>query len=138
MSARSQLEGSVYRNHERIGEYLRRIEAGRSPVETVFDLDARDRKTQFVAGSLGNGKSLDRGRWRRSFGEPIEADFGELLGRLRAADLIEDDGARIALTEWGRLVYDRVMLCFYPERARTWLASRPAPRTRGATSSALP
>lgn len=137
MSARSQLAGSVYRNHERFGEYLRRVEAGRSPVESVFDLDPRDRKTQFVAGTLGNAKPLPRERYERAFGAPIEHDFDALLARLAEAGLVEDDGARISLSETGRLVYDRVLLCFYPERARGWLAARPAPAARP-VAAALP
>ena len=41
--------------------------------------------------------------------------------RLRRAELIEDAAAGIVLTELGKLVYDRVLLCFYPERAKRWL-----------------
>ena len=121
MSARSQLGNVVYRNHERCETYLQRVERGLSPVETVFHLDVADRKTQFVAGSLGCGKALSRVAYEHAFGASIDTDFGELLERLRHAELIEDDGARVVLTEPGKLVYDRVLLCFYPERAKRWL-----------------
>ena len=130
MSARSQLAGTVYRNHERFDAYLDCVEQGHSPVESVFELDEQDQRMQFVAGSLGNGKPLGRGAYQRRFGAGIDAHFGELLGRLRGAGLIDDDGARIALTELGLLVYDRVLLCFYPARAqgwtRDWVASQQA------------
>jgi len=121
MSARSQLANTVYRNHERFDVYLDRVEQGLSPVESVFELDEHDQRTQFVAGSLGNGKPLDRAAYERRFGAGIDAHFGELLGRLRGAGLIDDDGARITLTELGLLVYDRVLQCFYPARAQRWL-----------------
>ena len=121
MSARSQLGDVVYRNHERPETYLQRVERSLSPVETVFHLDVADRKTQFVAGSLGCGKALSRVAYEHAFGASIDTDFGELLERLRHAELIEDDGARVVLTEPGKLVYDRVLLCFYPERAKRWL-----------------
>jgi oxygen-independent coproporphyrinogen-3 oxidase len=121
MSARSQLGNVVYRNHERCETYLQRVEQGLSPVETVFHLDVADRKTQFVAGSLGCGKALVRAAYEHAFGASIDTDFGELIERLRHAELIEDDGARVVLTETGKLVYDRVLLCFYPERAKRWL-----------------
>ena len=121
MSARSQLGNVVYRNHERSETYLQRVERSLSPVETVFQLDAEDRKAQLIAGSLGAGKVLWRAAYENAIGASIDGDFGELLERLRAAGLIEDDGSRIVLTETGELVYDRVLLCFYPERAKRWL-----------------
>jgi oxygen-independent coproporphyrinogen-3 oxidase len=121
MSARSQLAGAVYRNHERLGVYQSRVEKGLSPVESVFELDEDDQKTQFVAGSLGNSRPLDRAAWQRRFGSEIGSDFGKVLERLSGGGLIEDDGARIRLTELGRLVYDRVLQCFYPARAQRWL-----------------
>ena len=126
MSARSQLAHTVYRNHERFDVYLDRVEQNRSPVESVFELDEHDQRTQFVAGSLGSGKPLDRADYQLRFGSGIDADFGELLGRLRGAGLIDDDGARITLTELGLLVYDRVLLGFYPARAKRWLREWPA------------
>jgi len=109
-----------------------RVEAGLSPVESIFELDTEDLKTQFVAGSLGNGRPLDRARYRQTFGVSIDDDFGKRLERLRGAALLEDDRERIVLTETGMLVYDRVLLCFYPERAKGWLRSRIAsPRRAG-------
>ncbi len=135
MSARSQLGHAVYRNHERSDVYMQRVEQGLSPVETVFDLDVRDRKTQFVAGSLGNGKALERAAYERTFGASIDTDFDELLARLRSAELIDDDNVRIVLTETGKLVYDRVLLCFYPERTTRWLQNWAAtPRRSPATA----
>jgi oxygen-independent coproporphyrinogen III oxidase len=128
MSARSQLGSVVYRNHERSDTYMQRVERGLSPVETVFNLDGADRKTQFISGSLGSGRALDRAAYESAFGASIDADFDELLERLRGAELIEDDGARIVLTETGKLVYDRVLLCFYPEHAKRWLREWAASR----------
>ena len=130
MSARSQLGHAVYRNHERSEVYMQRVEQGRSPVESVFELHVRDRKTQFVASSLCNGKPLERAAYERTFGAPIDADFDELLERLRGAELIDDDNVRIVLTETGMLVYDRVLLCFYPHRAQGWLQTWAAHATR--------
>jgi oxygen-independent coproporphyrinogen-3 oxidase len=121
MSARSQLGCAVYRNHERTDVYMQRVEQGHSPVESVFELQVPDRKTQFVASSLGNGKPLDRAAYEHTFGVSIDTDFDELLERLRSAELIDDDNVRIVLTDTGMLVYDRVLLCFYPQRARSWL-----------------
>lgn len=128
MSARSQLEGTVYRNHERSKIYVERMEQGSSPVETVFPLDLADRKTQFVAASLGNGLPLDRRAYERIFSTSFEADFGDVLVRLRGGDLVAENDAGLCLTEIGKLVYDRILLCFYPPRARAWLSGPAQPK----------
>jgi oxygen-independent coproporphyrinogen III oxidase len=126
MSARSHLRTTIYRNHDRIHEYIRRIEAGVSPVEQVFRLGPEDLRTQFVARSLGDGKALEREAYERAFGHTIEDDFGAVLARLIAADLVADRGAQLVMTDLGRLVYDRVMLQFYPTHAIDWLWAQAA------------
>src|SRR5207249_6414703 len=89
-----------------------------------FDFEEDDSMTQFIARSLGDGRSLHRAEYERTFGRAIDTDFGPLLDRLRHAALIDDDGATLVLAERGKLVYDLVTLAFYPERARAWLAGR--------------
>ncbi len=124
MSARSQLGRAVYRNHDNADEYVRRVEAGLSPVQSVFDLETDDLKTQFIAGSLANGRPLDRAAYAAAFGASIDHDYGARLERLRGAELVEDDGVRITLTELGKLVYDRLLMGFYSRRAHGWLDSQ--------------
>jgi oxygen-independent coproporphyrinogen-3 oxidase len=124
MSARSHLGYTEYRNHPRFETYLDRVEHGVSPVEQVYVLEDADRKTQFVTRSLGDGRPLVRAEYAGAFGVPIEQDYGDLIGRLEDAGLIEDDGKALALSETGRLVYDRVTLCFYPPKAQRWLLER--------------
>jgi oxygen-independent coproporphyrinogen-3 oxidase len=124
MSARSHVGYTVYRNHDQLDVYLGRVEGGVSPVEQVFPLAEDDRMTQFVARTLGDGRKLERAGWLRTFGRPLEEDFGGVLARLADGGLVADDGATIALTERGKLVYDLVTLAFYPKRAQEWLAAR--------------
>jgi coproporphyrinogen III oxidase-like Fe-S oxidoreductase len=124
MSARSHLGRTVYRNHEIHDRYVDRIETGQSPVEQVFPLAEEDLMTQFVARSLGDGRPLARAGYEATFGRPIDADFGDVLARLRDGGLVVDDGEVIALSDGGALLYDLVTLAFYPERARAWLAER--------------
>jgi oxygen-independent coproporphyrinogen-3 oxidase len=121
MSARSHLRTTIYRNHEGMHEYIRRVEAGRSPVEKVFRLGDADLRTQFVARSLGDGRPLERSGYQHAFGRSFDADFGDVLERLVAGGLVEDEGERLLLSDVGRLVYDRVMLQFYPKHAIDWL-----------------
>jgi oxygen-independent coproporphyrinogen III oxidase len=126
VSAHSHLAGTMYRNLDATEAYVECIEAGRSPVEYTFALDERERQTLFVARTLGDGRVLERAQYEDIFGQPIDADFGELLQRLIGADLISDAAGSIALTDTGRLVYDLVTLAFYPPGAQRWLSERAA------------
>ena len=121
MSARSHLGHTIYRNHERLPEYVARVESGTSPVEHVFRLDDEGRSTQFVARTLGDGKPLDPRAYQRAFGRSIEQVYGEALARLRRGELVSQSDGALMLTSIGRLVYDRVMLNFYPKAALDWL-----------------
>ena len=123
-SARSHLGSAVYRNHPDLKTYLDRIGKGQNPVEETFTLGEADRKTQFVARSLGDGKRLNRNEYQTAFARPIEEDFGQLLDQLLDAELIEEDGELISLTELGRLVHDVITLAFYPDYARHWMQQR--------------
>jgi oxygen-independent coproporphyrinogen-3 oxidase len=124
MSARSHLGATVYRTHERIPQYLERVEAGRSPVEHSIQLGEDDRRTQYVTSTIGDGKALDRADYEQVFGNALEDDFGDPLGRLRAGGLIESKDGLLNLSEVGRLVHDRVTFNFYPQRVLNWLDRR--------------
>ena len=58
---------------------MQRVEHGQSPVETVFDLDTDDLKTQFVGERARQrpGRSIAR-RTGSAFDTSIDADFGGL------------------------------------------------------------
>ncbi len=133
-SARSRLDATVYRNYADLDAWRGQVERDESPVAEVFDLDAQDRRIRFLGQSLGDGQPLDRSAWISAFGMPIEAEFGPVIERLRAADLLADAGTTIVLTDTGKLVHDLVTLAFYPPRTQAWLAERQAaalaPRAR--------
>lgn len=124
MSARSHLGFSVYRNHKGLNTYMERIEGGQSPVEEVFPLAEEDRQTQFIARSIGDGRTLSMAAYAASFGRDFEEDYGEALRSLEQGQLIDIDGDSIGLTESGKLVYDLVTLAFYPARAKQWLLEK--------------
>jgi oxygen-independent coproporphyrinogen-3 oxidase len=124
MSARSHLGYTVYRNHERMREYVARVESGQSPVEYVFPLDAEGRRTQFLARTIGDGGCLDPASYERAFGRPLAEAYGDVLDRHREGGLLEAREGALHLTEEGRLLYDRVLLGYYPKRALDWLWAR--------------
>ena len=121
MSARSHLRDTVYRNHRNMSEYLSRIEAGRSPVEHTFFLDEESRRTQYIARSLGDGKVLSRAAYAEAFSRPLEVDYAVPLSRMLEAGLVDDENGELKLSPVGQLLYDRVMISFYPKRALDWL-----------------
>ena len=133
MSARSHLGAVVFRNHIKLEEYVGRIESGVSPVEQSFPLDEEGLRTQYLARSIGDGKSLEKTHYEAVFGRPIDEDYGYTLSRLGEAGLIDDDGASLRLSALGQLVYDRVTIAFYPKPVRDWLRDRPPPRLSAAT-----
>ena len=103
---------------------MERVEAGQSPVEQIFVMDEADRKTQFVARSLGDGKPLERARYEATFGRASTTDFGETITGLVAGGLVVDGGDALRLSPSGELLYDLVTLAFYPEHAKKWLTDR--------------
>jgi oxygen-independent coproporphyrinogen-3 oxidase len=121
MSARSQLGYTLYRNTRNLKTYLERMEKGLSPVEDIIRLTEADRKTQFIARSIGDGKPLYRSAYEKAFGSSIDHDFPEAIERLTRYNIIEDRGETLSLSETGRLVYDLVTVSFYPEKAHQWL-----------------
>lgn len=123
-SAASHLGHVVYRNDASVEGYVDRIERGESPVDGIFPLGEADRRTLFVARSLGDGGSLDPASYATAFGTRLEDDFGSVVARLGAGGLLAERDGAIALSATGELVYDLVLLAFYPERARRWLDQR--------------
>ncbi len=124
MSARSSLNHSMYRNHSNMVTYLSRVESGQSPVEEVIYLSGDDLRTQYIAGTLGDGNSMLLSDYEQTFGNPLQQDHGEAMQRLLRGGLLETDGNRLTMTKSGRLLYDLVTLAFYPIQARTWLLDK--------------
>lgn len=124
MSARSRLGGTIYRNHSDFHHYIARVESGESPVEEVFHLGEPERRTRFIAQSLGDGNPLNRAAFESNFGRSFDEEHGEVLSRLLKADLVAEEGNTIVLTDSGKLVHDLVTLSFYPQHVRQWLRAR--------------
>jgi oxygen-independent coproporphyrinogen III oxidase len=124
VSARSFLNETVYRNHPALPTYLERVEAGRSPVEEVFEMGDQERRTYFITRTLGCGKRLNVQAYAEAFGCSFDDDYGHVCRQLVNAGLIERDGDQIAQTSTGRLVYDLVTLAFYPRELQRWLEER--------------
>ena len=117
MSARSQLLDTLYRNRRGFDAYVDAVEAGRSPVDGVMVLRDEDRATKLIARTIGEGGVLARAAYAAAVGRSLDADHGATVAELVAAGLleaVEAEGGGLRLTETGRLLYDRVLVRFYP------------------------
>lgn len=103
---------------------MARVEADASPVEEVLHLSDLDRRLRYLAASLGDGLPLQRADYRSHFGRDVESDFGDAVQTLAGLRLLSDDGEQITVTDTGALIYDLVMLAFYPQDIRDWLTSQ--------------
>jgi oxygen-independent coproporphyrinogen III oxidase len=124
MSARSRLNLVIYRNHINLSTYIERVESGQSPVEEIFPLEEPDQKIRFIALSLGDGRALDPAAYEQEFRTSFESEYGSRVRSLCAAGLVEEQDGKLALTETGKLIHDRVMLAFYPSHVIDWLRER--------------
>jgi oxygen-independent coproporphyrinogen-3 oxidase len=124
LSARSSLGHSVYRNHRGRTTYVQRVESGQSPVEELIHMQPADLQTQYIARTLGDGQPLSLPDYEALFGHSLLEEHGVIIERLLGGDLLQGDGRQLALTETGKLVYDLVMLAFYPPAAKAWLLGR--------------
>jgi oxygen-independent coproporphyrinogen-3 oxidase len=123
LSARSRLSHVVYRNRADLDGYVQCVESGVDPVDDVFPLDDTARRIRHIALTLGDGDRLDRAAYQREFGNSFDDDFSQPLRRLVNAGLVAD-GPTIGMTDLGKLMYDKVLLAFYPESVKQWLKQR--------------
>ncbi len=123
-SARSHLGFRIYRNVRSPQAYMKRIAAGESPVEESFELSDEDRRTMYLARSIGDGGFIDRQHYQAAFGRSFDLDYGPRIDRLIGANLIWDDGHRIGLTDSGKLVHDRITMSLYPPKGIEALSAK--------------
>ncbi len=132
-SAAGYLNGRRWRNVPDLAEYMRRVRAGLSPVVETETLGERARAGETAMLALRLVEGIDRGRFRETTGFDPHELFGEVIEGYVSAGLLAADSERIALTDRGRLVADRIMADFLiPEAEATEYAETEA--TEGAAA----
>jgi oxygen-independent coproporphyrinogen-3 oxidase len=124
VSARSRIDGTIYRNRKQYGDYLAQVERGESPVDEVRELDPGERRLRYLTLTLGDGRPLQRAEYERAFGTRFDLDFARPLAKLVRAGIVDDLGDRVELSAHGRLVYDLAIKAFYPEPVLQWMDER--------------
>lgn len=120
-SAISHLGYTVFENTRDLKKYCEDTEAASNVVAGAFPLTNPDRQTLFVARSLGEARPLLRADYSREFGSDICDDFRLHINELEKVGLVSIGEHELSLTAIGKLLYDRVVRVFYPERVSRWL-----------------
>lgn len=116
-SAAGYVDGVRYRNIPDTAEYVRSMEAGRSPAmeQERLDLPGRARETAMLELRLIEG--IDRGRFEERFGVDPKAMFADAVREHEANGLLAVDSSSVRLTRAGLLVADSVIGDFVRPKA---------------------
>lgn len=119
LGASSYLGGERFRNPDLMDEYRKAVDSGRPEAfrREREILSLQDRMEEFMFLGLRMTAGVSEEEFRRRFGEPVEARFGDVIrGHLKqgvlqrtAAECGGRTGHRLALTEYGLDVANYVM-----------------------------
>lgn len=102
--------GGVRRVNTRdLETYLRKIDAGESPVQTSETLAPTERAFETMGQNLRRREGIVRERFSRQTGFVLDELVGPAIERLREMGVIVDDGMSVALTRRGKCVADSVV-----------------------------
>ena len=93
-------------NHRSTTTYLKRVQAGQSPVAESESLALEDRARELLVFGLRRMEGVARDWFTARTGNSLDELGGESLERFLATGLLEDTGERIRLTREGLFVSD--------------------------------
>jgi oxygen-independent coproporphyrinogen III oxidase len=106
------LDGRRETNHRSVTTWLKRVQAGQSPMADAERLSDEDRAREMIVLGLRHRDGVNRQNLHAQTGYRLDDLAGEAVQRYRQAGLIEDDGDRIRLTREGLFVADTVIVDF--------------------------
>ncbi|NWG14847.1 MAG: radical SAM family heme chaperone HemW [Acidobacteria bacterium] len=95
-------------NVSSLQDYLRSVEAGRSPEETRTHLDARQALEETLFLGLRLNRGVDLNELKARDGKGILAEFESVLDEMSRRGLVENVGRTVRLTGRGRLLANEV------------------------------
>ncbi len=96
-------------NRKGVQGYIKRVEAGESPVDFHEEISAEVSMGEtMMLGLRLVREGVSFARFEAMHGQPLGAAFGPSLDRLQEEGLLESDGERVRLTPRGLLVGNRV------------------------------
>lgn len=102
------VDGVRETNHRSTTTYLKRVQAGQSPVAERECLDEVARAHEALVFGLRRLEGVERAEFCRRTGHSVDALAGDAIRRFVAQGLLADDGQRVRLTREGLLVSDGV------------------------------
>lgn len=112
--------GVRYWNVKAVGEYIERVKQGEGrrfpPSPAAEDFEAIDGRLAMIEtmilGLRLTGEGVQRERFARRFGRPVDEVFGGAISELVGLGLLVDDGQALRLTERAYLISNRVFVRF--------------------------
>jgi len=108
LGAARYVQGRREINTRDLSAYLRRAEAGESPVQQAEELSPEERARETAALNLRRAEGINRAAFHDQTGFEIDSLAGAALRRQTAACLLIDDGRDLRLTRQGKLLADSV------------------------------
>ncbi len=92
--------------------YVKKIEAGESPVVEQTELDENSRRAEYAFLRLRLNEGIDLKIYEKKFGVDLAKEYAEDLVRLSDDNLVELTGNNLRLSEKGRLFSNEVFAVF--------------------------
>ncbi|MEX0727912.1 MAG: radical SAM family heme chaperone HemW [Planctomycetaceae bacterium] len=106
------LDGCRELNHRSVTNWLKRIEAGESPMVESERLDPEDRARERAVLNLRQVAGVDKAGFQEQTGFDIRTLGGEAIDRFLARGWLEETATHLRLTREGRFVADTVVAEF--------------------------
>ena len=115
LGASSLFTNARYHNETDLTTYIKEAESGQDVRRETERLDIGEQMEEFMILGLRMMQGISRQAFQNRFGKPIETVYGSALKKLEKQGLLILTGDRVALTETGIDVSNRVFVEFVPE-----------------------
>lgn len=113
-AAHSYLEGQRYENVREIPAYIEGIRTGKGVRRQEETMTREIAMEEFAFLALRTARGIDRARFERRFGVPLEAVYADAIAKLKRQGLLEADEAGIHLTplgmKYGNMAFEEFLL----------------------------
>ena len=113
-AAHSYLEGLRYENVREIPAYIEGIRTGKGVRRQEETMTREIAMEEFAFLALRTARGIDRARFERRFGVPLEAVYADAIAKLKRQGLLEADEAGVHLTplgmKYGNMAFEEFLL----------------------------
>ncbi|MCF2583665.1 radical SAM family heme chaperone HemW [Mitsuokella multacida] len=113
-AAHSYLEGQRYENVREIPAYIEGIRTGKGVRRQEETMTREIAMEEFAFLALRTARGIDRARFERRFGVPLEAVYADAIAKLKRQGLLEADEAGVHLTplgmKYGNMAFEEFLL----------------------------